>query len=183
MSHKTINKNKLNLEIQSSNLNEKLHFCFMHGFSFQSTTINSFTNFYKDKDSFLKFIKKLFEVDIPNLSKKTFNELKSSKKHYHKIENNKDDKKRNMVINIIKKMLKSKNFNSRQIEEFINQNILDTDIYQLGLDGGVRVIGIISGNIFEILFFDVHHLIYPSEKHNDIDYESLKFSLESVGVK
>ena len=88
-----------------------------------------------------------------------------------------------MVINIIIKLLKSINFNSRQIEEFINQNILDTDIYQLGLDGGVRVISIISGNIFEILFFDVHHLIYPSEKHNDIDYESLKFSLESVGVK
>ena len=171
--YKKINANLVNEKIVS-NSDKKIHFCFKYGFALYSVSTKEFTNYYKDENSFIKFINGLLTNDIPELSVKTFDEIKKEKRHYHKIE----EDKLAIVKKIIKEILKEKelNWNCSQISRFMEQNILDTNIFQIGTKNGVRLIGILTDDIFEILFFDIYHLIYPSQKHNMENYHVYKYS-------
>lgn len=49
--------------------------------------------------------------------------------------------------------------------------------WQIGFTGGTRIVGIYSRthNIFYPVFVDAHHLLHPSEKHNQADYKNYTF--------
>ena len=61
--------------------------------------------------------------------------------------------------------------NESEFEMWFNQNINDYEIWQLGVIGGVRLIGIRDMNEFGVLFIDYHHLIYQDIKNNQKNYD------------
>ena len=171
---RNFNQSAIKSEFQSnSNTNKNIHFCFKYGFVFYCVKTKNFTNYFANESNFVEIINKLFSKDIPELSLSTFQDLKTQNRHYHKIEGN----ERKNVENIIKEILKEKepNWTTSQISRFMEQ-ILDTNIFQIGTPNGLRIIGTISSDIFEILFFDLYHLIYPNPKYNDQNYFSYSFS-------
>ena len=48
-------------------------------------------------------------------------------------------------------------------------------MWQLGVTGGIRLIGIRKSNLFCVLFIDYHHLLYPSIKYNQKNSEKYSF--------
>lgn len=168
MSRKSINQAAIANDI-SVYSKEEIHLCFKYGFAFECVKTKKFTNFFKDNNNFIEFINKLFNKDIPELSNKKFDDIKRENRHFHKIESAEKD----LVLDIIKDIVKIKNPSKtpKQINDFLAQTFFGTNFFQIGTTNGLRIIGVLSANnIFEILFFDPHHLIYPSKNYNQKDY-------------
>lgn len=62
-------------------------------------------------------------------------------------------------------------------------NISDYAVWQLGLTGGTRIIGIRYLNIFRPLFFDYYHLIYTDKNYNQLNYSKYNFCPIKEGEK
>lgn len=50
--------------------------------------------------------------------------------------------------------------------------------WQIGIKQGVRLVGLYNQpqNCFYPIFVDRHHLLYPSTKHNQSDFEKFKYN-------
>ena len=126
-----------------------------------------FTNYYANEVEKTKAYKIFFHSFIPHITEKTFEELKNEG-HNHEI---KDNTKILLIKNILKEYFKTDYFRKFEFEQF------EDDIFQLSSSGGMRVIGLRSGNIFKILFLDPHHLIYENPtfgttwKYNNFFYK------------
>lgn len=146
-------------------------------FCFRCVKFENFTNKLKDANQFFKYFKRLFEVDIHALTQHSFDDItKATNKHSHSIQI--DTKEYILVICIIKELYKSfktNNCNDRDFQIFLENNINEYHVWQLGISGGIRLIGIRRSNIFSVLFIDYHHLIYPDKNHNKENYELYDF--------
>ena len=119
----------------------------------------------------------MFETEIPALTQYSFDDItKMTSKHSHSILMN--TREYPMIINIIKELWKSyrgNNFSDKDFELFLFNNINDYNIWQLGISGGLRLVGIRRSNVFSVLFIDYHHLIYPDKNYNQENYELYDF--------
>lgn len=151
--------------------------------SFRSIKYDSFTNYLSDCFDFFEQLKNIFEKLIPFISGHTFDDIYSaSNKHSHPIKSN--TKERELVENVIKeKLKKDNNYNDNDIKIFFINNINDYEIWQLGMSGGTRIVGIRYMNRFKPIFFDYHHLIYPDEKYNNPNYDKYNFCPMNGGCK
>lgn len=133
-----------------------------------------FTNYLKDNIDFFDKFKELNEHIIPSFVNQNF-EVLSQGRHAHPIRNS--DKEYLVIKEILKKLCMDYN-NYTKDEEFelwFEQNINDYQIWQLGNIGGIRLFGIRNMNVFNVLFIDYHHLLYASQKHNQINYANYNF--------
>lgn len=168
LSSKIKNKKTPNSSIQISKTsivkNIEIDFTY---FCFKSVNLKFFTNFLKDEKEYFKVLNNFYKQTIPHLISKKFEELEQVKNsHCHYIN---EEKKVNKILTILE--------NYRAIGfELPNFEDESTDFYQLAGPMGIRMIGYKIGNIFYLLFLDVHHLIYPSLKHNNYDYNNYSYS-------
>ena len=146
-------------------------------FCFRSIKTGKFTNKLKDANHFFKLFKRLFEIDIPALTQYSFNDIiKATNKHSHSILV--DTKEYSLIIDIVKELFKSykeENYSEKNFKLFIENNINEYHIWQLGISGGIRLFGIRRSNIFSVLFIDYHHLIYPDKNNNQQNYKTYNF--------
>lgn len=149
----------------------------MFPFCFRCVDLGKFTNKLKDVNQFFKYFKRLFEIDMPALTQHSFDDVtKATNKHSHSIPI--DTKQYFLVINIIKELFKSfkeDSYDDRSFQLFLENNINEYHVWQLGISGGVRLIGIRKLNVFSVLFIDYHHLIYPDKNYNQENYELYSF--------
>ena len=142
-------------------------------FCFRCTKVKKydFTNYLSKSDEFFDNFKLIMEQSIPYFASKSFNELNRDQNHVHRIKNN--TKEYEVVKEVIKNLcMEYRNFkNESEFEMWFNQNINDYEIWQLGVIGGVRLIGIRDLNEFGVLFIDYHHLIFKDVKHNQKNYD------------
>lgn len=161
---------------KTDNNNIIINFSFFP-FCFRTVSVGEYTNKLKDKEQFFNHFSKLFERDIPAISQHTFdNVYKETNGHSHSI--SPGDSKYKVVLSILKELYKSfKNPTDieRDFELFLENNINDYHIWQLGISGGVRIIGRRRSNIFDVLFIDYHHLIYPNKNYNQDNYNTYTF--------
>lgn len=148
-------------------------------FCFRTVSLKEYTNKLENPKQFFDYFSKLFEVTIPALSNSTFDNVYiETKRHSHTI-SPKDQKEYNLVKTILKEIYKNhkkpENL-EKDFELFLENNIYDYHIWQLGLSGGIRLIGRRRSNIFDVLFIDYHHLIYPDKNHNQDNYKMYDFS-------
>ena len=146
-------------------------------FCFRTTSIGKYTNHLKDDNQFHEFFQRLIEKDIPAISQFTFDTVtRETQKHSHVISTR--DKQYQLVISILKEIFKSY-YNSENLEKdfelFLENNINDYAIWQLGISGGIRLIGIKKVNRFYVLFIDYHHLIYPDKNYNQPNYQMYNY--------
>ena len=143
-------------------------------FCFRTTNLKNFSNKLKNELEFSSKFKDIFEKLLPHISENTFNTLISEQFHCHLIRDNEQDK-----INLIYKVvgeLVQKWQPGINVEEFLEQNLNGEKIWQLG-NGSVRIIGVRKENIFNVLFIDYHHLIYPSIKYNEKEYSRNNYGI------
>ncbi len=163
-------------DFKTDNNNIMINFSFFP-FCFRTISVGEYTNKLRDNEQFFKYFSELFERDIPAISQYTFdNVYKATSGHSHSISPN--DKKYVIVLSIIKEIYKDfENCNNieRDFELFLENNINDYHIWQLGISGGVRIIGRRRSNIFDVLFIDYHHLIYPDKNNNQENYNKYTF--------
>lgn len=155
-----INNTKKPIVADNRDLKIKFDFSLYQPFSIKSST---FTNFYSNPDDYIKMFQSLIEM-IDYFKNFSESEILNNKNHSHRI----TEDKIKCVENIIK-IYKI---------DFASKNLEFEHIYQIGLKGALRIIGIfetICGQTkFFPLFCDPHHLIYPDCKHNK--YDTDKFS-------
>lgn len=145
-------------------------------FCFRSVTIKGkFTNKLKDSNQFFEKLELLFEKSIPFFKDYTFDGIYyASQKHSHPIPT--DSEQYETIKKILNILVKSfYNFDENGFEMWFNQNINEYAMWQLGVTGGIRLIGIRKSNLFCVLFIDYHHLLYPSVKYNQKNSEKYSF--------
>lgn len=143
-------------------------------FCFRTTSINDYTNKLKNNEEFALKFKDIFEKLLPHVSDNTFDSLHNEKFHCHIIRDNEKDK-----IKLIYKIVGNLVTNWKpgiDVSSFLKQNLEGEMIWQLG-NNSVRIIGIRKNNIFNVLFIDYHHLIYPSVKYNQTNYSKNDYGI------
>lgn len=145
-------------------------------FCFRSVKVKDYTNMLKDSSQFFKFFKRILEIELPIYVEYTFDDIVfKTKKHSHSIPMN--TKEYELVINILKELYKSykdTNYSDKDFELFLDNNINEYQLWQLGISS-IRLFGIRRSNIFSVLFIDYHHLVYPDKNYNQKNYEKYVF--------
>lgn len=161
---------------KTDNDNISIDFSFFP-FCFRGIRTGNFTNKLKNTNHFLNLFKRLFEIDIPAITQYSFENItKATNKHSHSVLV--DTKEYSLIINIIKELFKSykgNNYNEKDFNLFLLNNINDYHIWQLGISGGIRLFGIRKLNVFSVLFIDYHHLVYPDKNYNQENYKLYNF--------
>lgn len=149
-----------------------------YDFAFTPIKTSGFTNYLKDEQEWMQKYKRIFGEIIPEIQGKNFSEIQSNRKyHFHQITENEHIKLCSKIIcELYKKQKHLKSINSRE-KEYLTQKFLDAELYQIGINeiDCVRLVFIINNNTLEVIFFDMHHLIYNSIKYNDRDYQKYNF--------
>ena len=81
------------------------------------------------------------------------NVKKETKRHSHAILT--DTKEYSVVIDVVKSLFKSykgDDYSDRDFELFLNNNINEYYVWQLGISSGIRLFGIRRSNVFSVLF-------------------------------
>lgn len=128
-----------------------------------------FTNFLKMEDNYTKTHEALFRAFIPYYTNKNINEMLGESKHNHYI---KDDEEKKL-----NEILKSCYDNGLISKDIVDME--DKRYYQLYMQSGMRIIGLLYGTTFFVLFPDPHHLIYRNENFDE-DYKNYKYEPKLV---
>ena len=133
--------------------------------SFSSCKIGDYNNCLISPNQFIEKFRFLMK-DVKNLSEKTLGYLieNGGYRHCHKVS---DEEK---ALNIIKTVFK--NFDK---ENSYEQEVGGEEIFQLGMQSEIRVIGIIKGNIFRVHFIDYHHDFDYDQKRNIMNKKHCNF--------
>ncbi|MCX67228.1 hypothetical protein DXP70_07945 [Listeria monocytogenes] len=124
---------------------------------------DKFTNYLQSNNDFGKMVYTILNKIIPMIQTE-WTEIKSNRfKHCHPI-----DAKHKEVFHEYFKIMYPK------------YDLDELNVWQFGVSGGARLIASITNeengiSIVRPLFVDYHHLIYPSEKHNQNDVFKYKF--------
>ncbi len=174
---------KVNNILTPNSSNEKIMVDFSQfPYLFSSVEYNDFTNYLSDCFEFFDKLKYIFEKLIPFVSNHTYNDINGASKHSHPITNGSKEMK--LVENIIKEKLKKDyRYEENDINNFFVNNINDYQMWQIGLDGDVRIIGIRYINRFKPIFIDYHHLIFPDKNYNQRNYKKFNFCPVNGGCK
>lgn len=124
---------------------------------YKTVSINGFTNLLRKSDDLCDELTYIMGEFFPIIYKEhdcIFNNR--GYRHCHKV--NLHSKNIQLYEKIIKEIGKDIEFNS-----------VKDMLWQVGLTGSIRIIGVLSENTFYPLFIDRHHLLHPSEKHNQKD--------------
>lgn len=135
--------------------NGSVHFR-LDNISFESIKTNSgFTNYLKDIFEVHNYFVLLFDKFLKHMKNKKVGEIQHKGNHYHRIEG----KNEKICREIVRKIR-----NQKEVSE-------DAEFYQFGIEG-LRIITQKIDNVYDILFLDPHHLIYPSDKYNQKDRDN-----------
>ena len=151
---------EIDLDYKNKNIVLDLSFPFL----FYFITFGDFTNKFKTPSDYIKYSNYLHRMFLPEKSRTSINTICSREsafcKHSHIIENEKID----MIKKIINAAYIHKNMDQNCAEQFIDQNILDINMWQVGLANSYgRIFGYFNQNVFKPILLDPHHLIYKSE--------------------
>ncbi|AGE62475.1 hypothetical protein ACFTRE_10730 [Bacillus subtilis] len=133
----------------------------------KGVNMKKFTNKLKDMEQHSLYTHEIFSKVIPNVHR-NWDVIKKSKgqgqfTHCHIL----DGDKKQLAIQIA--------------EEIHGKTILDEEsdfnVWQFGVSNSIRIIAVYDhhNDIAFPLFLDYHHLIYPSVKYNQSDYEKYDF--------
>ena len=123
-------------------------------FCFRCVKTENFTNKLRNANQFFEKFKRLFETDIFSFIQFFFDNVKKeTKRHSHAILT--DTKEYSVVIDVVKSLFKSykgDDYSDRDFELFLNNNINEYYVWQLGISSGIRLFGIRRSNVFSVLF-------------------------------
>lgn len=158
-------------------MNQKLTVDFSYPTCLGSCHFKDFHNCLCDEQTLAKKLTHVIGKMIPEISSKTILELKNNRLyHTHPIVGEKSE----LVFGIIKEILKQRyDWDTRTIDRWIdNQCLMMMPIWQISCPDskGIRLIGFVKDSVFNVLFIDYYHTIYPDEKNNEENIESYNFS-------
>lgn len=128
---------------------------------------NKFTNMLKDEKEFIRYITELFHDLIPLIQQNGEDMIKDAGtkawKHCHPINEEK--------IDLVQKVTDEIGIN------FKGEKKAGPQFWQFGVKGNLRLIAVYdyTNNSLKPLFIDYHHLIHPSIKYNQQDYDNYSF--------
>lgn len=134
-----------------------------------SLSNNQFTNYLNNQEEFMEKFRQIRKIIVETKNKDFLKDLilAPGMRHCHLIK----DEKRNIAIKSIENALEKYGESKGSVSHNIEQLLGDEEIYQIGLDKGVRLIGTYneSESIFRVYLVDYHHYLYADErfqKHN-----------------
>ncbi|WP_053942360.1 hypothetical protein [Kallipyga gabonensis] len=131
-----------------------------------------FYNQCKNESHFVDSLMLLHQT-ISKLSGKSTKELFASQhyRHCHLI----GQDKRDLVVRLIQKA--ARNGGHPEAVRLTDHLLGDEDIYQVGIEKGTRIIGIIGqSGIFTVLLLDFHHKLYSNETKNRLKQNHCKYT-------
>ena len=131
-----------------------------------------FTSYHKNSGEFLSRMQVLFGEALQHIAQYNFDELCRNERHTHIID---DEEKLDLIEKILNELIDIR-YSEVSNKDRILGNYMDrNNIWQIGFKQGVRLVGRRNDNIFNLLFIDYHHLIYSSDKYNNVDYKSFTY--------
>lgn len=150
---------------------------FTFDYLFSLTSYNQFTNKFLNHIHFIEYIYKFHTKILSKLTKMTFNNVVASNgderyRHIHTIGEDTFD----LICRIIhSSILTDNNFDNAYASSFIEQNIKDVEIWQIGFDNSLgRVYGYFKENIFTPILLDPHHLVCPDKNGHKGRFNDVK---------
>jgi hypothetical protein len=158
---------------------DKLIINFSYENAWQSLKVDDFTNLLKDSNDFVLKHREVFSLVsyiLKTNTKQLFHE-----RHCNII---KDQDIRDLIKKILiqKERQKNKSLSPSRAESIVEQ-LLDAEIAEIGNQGGLRIFGLFKESEFIVLFIDYFHLIFPSQKHNQIDTSCNAFCPQLTIIK
>ncbi|OUQ25248.1 hypothetical protein [Massilimicrobiota sp. An134] len=162
--------------IDVSYLERNIVLDFSFPYLFYFVNFNDFTNKFRTPKQYIEYFDYMHKILFASLSKTKCKNLfdrrdENFRKHSHVIS---DSKQINLIKNIIKSLYIANGLPEGKADSWIEQNIGDAYLWQIGLANEYgRVIGYFQENIFKIILFDPHHLIYKTEKGSIRKYKDV----------
>ena len=151
---------------------------------FYSVEYKDFSNYLKDEKDFTMQYRNLMNT-CNALQDKTPLELINSNeyRHCHMISN----EKKSFVQELIKLTIDRYNENNsgKRINiAALEEQTLSTDkLYQIGIHTGLRLFGMLDGNVFTVCLIDYHHKIHNNEHRSTFENKSNRFCPMTSKVK
>jgi len=141
-----------------------------------SVEVGEFTNFLTGKDHFIEQFKDIRSF-ISKVSNKNFlDDLihNGGMRHCYILQN---DSEISLIKNCIKEAIKTIKADGYDADLFIEQNLGDERLYQIGYEGGIRYIGTYNAirNVFRVYLIDHYHLINKNERKTKFSRKHLKY--------
>lgn len=158
-------------------MNQGLTISFSYPTCLGSCHYKMFHNHLNNNDEFTRKMIHILGKMIPEISNKTLPYLKANKQyHTHPLEND----KRNLVLDILKELLKKRyNIDTHSAEKMITNQCLEMNqFWQISCPDSkeIRLIGFIQETVFIVLFIDYYHTIFNDVKHNEENIELYNFN-------
>lgn len=156
----------------------------VYDFSFPTCWVSiknkDYTNFLKNNECLPSVLYIIFHKIISSYD--TLQKLKDTRnRHVHKLDEIKSTKVMELLVIAY---TKAKGVDKTKAKDTIDQLYFDSELYQIGNVGSLRLIGILEEeHYFRVLLIDHHHLIYPSDKHNESDFMKYDYCIFTDGGK
>jgi len=153
--------------------------------AFCSSKKNDFTNYLSCENDFIHKFRELMSL-INKISSKNFQKdliMDKGMRHCHKLQPEKTEN----AIDLIEKSLENHPsiLDTKKIESILEQEIGGEDLYQIGFEEAIRIIGTYNDgrDIFKVYLIDYHHRLSFDQKRNELNPKLLKFCPMSTDLK
>ena len=151
---------------------EGLKFDFSFGALYYSVKLSGgkFNNYLKGENEFVDKFRQIRELNS-KLKEKKYHEITADPNVHFRVIGKKE---RAVFINCVGRAL-SEFDKSCDVSETIRQLLGNEDIYQIGLNKGLRVIGTYDACTFKVYLIDYHHRLYYDQRRNKHGEKELTF--------
>lgn len=153
--------------------------------AFCSSKKNDFTNYLRCENDFIHKFRELMSL-INKISNKEFQKdliMDSGMRHCHKL----NIEKTQYAMNLIEKALANNHLDldRNKISNILEQEIGGEDLYQIGFEEAIRIIGIYNDvrDIFKVYLIDYHHRLSFQKERNELNLKNLNFCPMSTVLK
>ncbi|GIP63382.1 hypothetical protein J32TS6_19370 [Virgibacillus pantothenticus] len=130
---------------------------------------DNYTNMLRNEKEFIDYITQLFHGLIPLIHQNGKEMIKGAGKKWRHCHPVQDEK-----IDLVQKVTEEIGIDFKSDQDGKKAG---PQFWQFGVKGNLRLIAIYdyTNNSLKPLFIDYHHLIHPSIKYNQLDYENYSF--------
>ena len=158
-----------NVKTEKPNLSNLIYIDLVHYPQWTDTVkVGGFTNYLKDSKQALRHFFFILNQLFPDIEDYGMTIFSGQAKHCHKLNGNAETTAKKVI---------NKLYNGKIVDSL-------SELWELsGKTEEIRIIGTFvtsSIHTFYPLFIDHHHLIYPDEKHNKLDYKNYSFAKDNI---
>lgn len=159
------------LDFKDKNIVLDLSFPYLYFF----VEFNDYTNKFKSARSYISYIDYLNATMFKKISETKYSAFVAKDSTFSRHVHTVNGKELNKIKKIISAAYLENTGDTHAMENFADQNIKDSEIWEIGFENDKgRIFGCFTENVFKPILLDPHHLIYKEEekgvvrRHKDV---------------